>query len=392
MDIELYGGYIIHLIKCAILGIEPKPIPQGIEPKLLFDIARDHKVENIIYPPLCKAGLADAEVLRKFEEFYSAAITVDATQQYYLEQIIDAFEENRIRHLVMKGIVIKRLYPTTDMRQSVDLDIFVDDENTEKARDIMEELGFTTTTFDHALQDDGYIIDRCVHVEIHRQLISNKCPWEEKCQEIVDRIVPEDGYEYRYRMTIEDYYIHMIGHMAKHMKYSGMGLKMVLDVWVYLRHYKDKLDRKILDERLKYCGLYDFDQNVQKLCRYWFEDGEADELISSMARYILISGYVGTHEQLIATEMAENAGNTSNAAVSKFKFYMKAFFWPYKKMKTRYPILGKLPFLLPFCWVHRALKTLLFDKEKAQEIKGKYDNADMDYGKRLLEFKRNIGL
>jgi len=54
--------------------------------------------------------------------------------------------------------------------------------------------------------------------------------------------------------------------------------------------------------------------------------------------------------------------------------------------------LKKLPVLLPFLWVHRACRTIFFKKEKAEKIKNRYKDADMQYGKELVEFKNQIGL
>ena len=61
-------------------------------------------------------------------------------------------------------------------------------------------------------------------------------------------------------------------------------------------------------------------------------------------------------------------------------------------MKESYPVLKKAPVLLPFLWVYRASKTLFFKKEKAAKIKNRYKDADMQYGKELIEFKKQIGL
>lgn len=388
---ETYITYLIHLIRCAILNEQPNPIPHGIELDKLLEFAQSHTVENIAYISLKKLNLPPSSAMQLFEEFYGHAVINDATQQYYLEVVADALEENKIRHCIMKGPIIKKLYPSSDLRQSGDIDIFVDDENTEKVREIMEGLGFTTTNFNKANSHDEYRIDKTIIVEIHRTLISNKCPWQKECQKIVDRLVLSDGYKYRYDMTDEDYYIYMIGHMAKHMKYSGIGIKMVLDVWIYLRKYKNSLDWDTLNKHLKECGLYRFENCVKNVCSYWFEDKVQDNLTKTMALYIGTSGNFGTHEQLMTSRMAGNAVGTTSETLGRWVSYSKIFFWPYKNMSERYTILKKLPFLLPFCWVHRGLKAL-FNKEKADLIRSQYHDYDMEYGKKLIEFKKEIGL
>ena len=248
MDFRLYGDYLVHLIKCSIKKTKPNPIPQGIELDGLIALAERHNVANIIYLALRDLGIEN----KRLSNACLLAIFSDAKQQYYLDEIKQSFEKNKIRFLCMKGIVLKGLYPTTDMRTATDMDIYIDDENSEKAQELMTEIGFKTERFNHELQDDAYTADDIVHVELHRKLISKKCRWDEKCQEIVKRITPKSEGAYEYVMTNEDFYLHMIGHMAKHMKYTGFGIRMVVDVWLYLEKFKSEMDLDILDERLKY--------------------------------------------------------------------------------------------------------------------------------------------
>lgn len=389
---DIYINYLISLLKSAILGTEPSKVPEETELEELFKTAKRHSVANVLYNSLAKLDIADKKKLSSFEQEYARALYLEVKQQYYLEMLCEALEKNKIRHVLMKGIVIKPLYPSPDMRLSGDLDIFIDEENCPRVKKIMDELGYATELFNESVGHDEYLIDNAVRVEIHRRLVSNKCPWDKKCQEITQRVVLDEPYQYRYKMSNEDYYLYMIAHIAKHMKYSGAGIKMVLDVWVFLRHYADKLDMDILNERLKYCGLDKFDANVRALVDYWFNDKEADKLTKKLADYIVQSGSFGTHKQLVAGEMAKNAAGTQSRVIGTLSYYVQIFFMPYNQMKESYPVLKKMPVLLPFLWVYRACRTIFFKKEKAEKIKNRYKDVDMQYGKELVDFKKQIGL
>ena len=50
--------------------------------------------------------------------------------------------------------------------------------------------------------------------------------------------------------------------------------------------------------------------------------------------------------------------------LKKYLSYLKWWFLGVDEMKKFYPVLEKAPFLLPFCWVHKGVKTLIF-KPKA---------------------------
>ena len=388
MDFRLYGDYLVHLIKCSIKKIKPNPIPQGIELDGLIALAERHNVANIIYLALRDLGIEN----KRLSNACLLAIFSDAKQQYYLDEIKQSFEKNKIRFLCMKGIVLKGLYPTTDMRTATDMDIYIDDENSEKAQELMTEIGFKTERFNHELQDDAYTADDIVHVELHRKLISNKCRWDEKCQEIVKRITPKSEGAYEYVMTNEDFYLHMIGHMAKHLKYTGFGIRMVVDVWLYLEKFKSEMDLDMLDERLKYCGLYDFNQAILKLNDYWFNSANASPATLQLADYVVSSGTFGTYEQYLFTDAVINAGATKSKSAGTIKKFLYTVFLPYWNMCTLYPNLRKTPVLLPIYWIRRAFDRLLHKRERFSEIYKQYDDVDMKRATDIYEFKKGLGL
>lgn len=382
---------LIDCIKCSF-GIEKHDNIICDDLNALVELAILNAVDYVIYPVIREIYSDDNNIVKFLQDRYNMAIMIEATQQYYLELLENEFEKNKIRYCVMKGPIIKNLYPSPEMRKSGDLDIFVDDENTDKIKEIMTGLGFAVKTFSKAVAHDEYCIDRVIEVEIHRTLISNKCPWDEECQKITERLIVADGHKYKYEMTKEDYYLYMIAHMAKHMKYSGIGIRMVLDVWVYMNAYQDILDFNKINLRLKKCGLLEFESNIRSLCSYWFEGRKTTKKVIMLGLYIATSGDFGTYEQLIASNMAQNAVGTSSRTISKFMLLAKSFFWPYSYMKERYPQLKKYPVLLPIYWICRAFNAAFIEKDRGEKILNKYDNIDLDYGKKLIEFKKEIGL
>ena len=392
MDLELYCGCLIKLIRAAFSGETPESLPKETDIEVLIDTARRHSVANIIYEPLKSLGMLKPDIEQKMKTLYNRAVMNDVIQSHYLDVITDTFEKSEIPHCVLKGPVIKPLYPRTDFRQSGDLDIFVPERCREKAKDIMLRLGFKVKRFNSADADDVYFIDKKIHIELHRILVSNKTPWQQECQKITERLVLKENKRYTYEMTDEDYYLYMIAHMAKHMMYSGIGIKMLIDVWVYIEKKYEILDKGILNKRLSLCGLTKFEENIRKLVRFWFEDETADELTKSLGNYIFLSGTFGTKKQLDAHFYAQDAGVSNSPVIAKAVYYWRFFFKPYKWMCNRYPVLEKVPLLLPFCWVHRALKTLIFEREKAQNIASKYDNVDLGESKKIQNFKKEIGL
>lgn len=388
MNFEQYEVCLVELIKDSVLNRNTYKIPDDINIDTIINIAKLHKIFNLIYPTLSSRGISNPEMVIDFCLY----IAVDAKQKFYLDKIRKRLEEEKIRFVCMKGAVLKELYSETFMRSSSDIDIFVDDENTDKVRDIMTDLGFETERFSHQIQDDVYSMGKIVYVEIHRKLMSGKCPWDKKCQEIIKRVTPKAEGTYECVMSAEDFYLHMIGHMAKHMKHAGFGIRMIIDAWIYLNRFGDSLDREILDKRLKYCGLDVFENEIVKLVDYWFNGKQADERTKALGRYVLDSGIFGTAKQYNATEMAEFMGKGKNNVLVMFKKFWKVFFLPYGHMCLIYPNLSGKPILLPIYWAIRAFDVVLHKRGRISEISKVYDKVDTEYAKKIIDFKKGLGL
>lgn len=392
---EEYTRYLTHLLRCAVKGEKVENMPSDIDENRFFDFCQSHKVENIAYYALKETDISgiSTDVWTKFEESYMRAISLEAVQQYYLELVENEFENAGIDYLVLKGREIAKLYPSSDMRQSSDFDIYIGSENAQKGRDIMLKNGFNILAYsDENDCHDEYIIDKIVMCELHRVLIQDNHPWQEECNKIPDRLILCDGTKHHYVMNIEDFYIYNLAHTAKHMKLSGIGIKAFLDLWLIYNRYKDSFNMQYLTEKLELCKLKEFDQKARALCRYWFENEKPNELIKKMSQYVAESGWIGTVDQMLSGQLAESAGESSSKLAAKIKKCVSIIMSPYEDMTKRYPILTKYRWLMPFCRIHRAFYAAIHKRELVKSITDELDRGDMETGKQILRFKRKIGL
>lgn len=392
MNFDLYTIFLTDILKYAITGDKEIDLPVGFDENEFIEFCKFHKVENIVY--LTVGNKLSNEKQQELNELYNQLLMVQAKQMYYLEELEAAFEEEGIDYLLLKGREISSLYPSEDMRQSSDFDIYIGKENSQKARDVMLKLGYKILAYSDENDDhDEYLIDKCVMVELHRVLIQNEYPWQEECNKMTDRLILKDGTTHCMQLSVEDFYAYNLAHTAKHMKFSGIGIRAFLDQWIIYRHYKDKINTEKLDDILKKCKLYEFNRNAMELCAYWFEGKDnVSDTIKKMADYVAKSGWVGTYKMAKATEMATNAGATNSKNIAKLKKYFSILSTPYEQMVHRYPILEKHRYLIVFCRIHRAIRAIFKRRDLIKNISDEFDNADMRYGKEILDFKKNIGL
>lgn len=350
-----------------------------------------HKLENVVYYAIqqLQGTFSDKQTELLFKDKYNQAILNDASQQYYLDMITSAFADNNIDYLVMKGMVIKKLYPSADLRQCADIDIYIGPDNAEKARVLMEELGFKCESFGDLAPTDNYKIDKFSYIELHRTLIPSEYKWSTECRKITDRLICKGNHEYV--MSDEDFYIFMICHIAKHMRFGGIGIRAVLDVWIYMRNYTN-LDWDFIDSIMEKCELSGFHKCLKRLVGYWFEDKEADDVTLKLADYVSTSGWNGNMDQRTSSQINNIAGTTSSKTYARLKWYFKALFMDKRVMEAQYPALKKHSFLLPFCWLHRAGRALIKKQDAVKNVLTAYSDVDMSKAQQINKFRKEIGL
>ncbi len=395
MNIDTYVDYLMHLLRCVLKDDIPSDFPQELDFNEFFKLSRDHRLENIAYVMLKQTNMSgiSKQDAQKLENAYMQSMMITATQQHYLEQVEKAFEENSIDYLVLKGRELSRLYLSPDMRQSSDFDIYIGVENSEKAKGIMRNIGFAVKEYSEDENHDEYVIGKWVLCELHRVLIQGNYPWKKGCNKIVDNLTLCDGTKHCYKMSKEDFYVYNIAHAAKHMKFSGIGIKVFLDIEVIYLKYKDSFDYEYLNAKLEACHLKEFEKNARLLCEYWFEgNNNVSVTIKKMASYVVSSGWIGTVEQMLATDVAERSGKTNSKLVAKIKKCISIVLSPYETMVERYPILRKHKWLTPLYRVRRAISAIVKKRSLIKSVTNTIDETDMDVGKRILEFKKSIGL
>lgn len=388
MDIKSNKDCFVYLLQCGIRGISPTKLKdKNINLKEIFDLAVEHRVENIIYLALSGIESFKKSAANKImEELYMHAVAREAKQELESKRIMDAFEDAGIVHMPLKGFIIKNLYPSPDLRQSTDFDIWVPEKFNRRSYEVMTKLGYECDEahIGYGMHDEYKLGDLMI-AEVHKNLMAPEFPkWCRLCDELIENIKLTEGYHYRYEFSKEDYYLYMQLHTIKHLKFSSTGVKSVLDIWIYLNQYNDVLDWDYINKMLDKGNITEIDRNLRDLSRYWFDDTELpSELIGKLSDFIISNGAFGTYEQYLSGRKTdENAFH---------KFYLM-FFKPYSEMALKYPVLKKAPFLLPIMWIYRALNAVFRKKGAAVIPAGKNCAVDEEYMNELSKFKKEIGL
>ena len=348
---------ILGLLYSAVTG-NPVTLPEDFDLEQVMPLIKHHKIGNLAYYGAVNCGIDPK--LTVMQELFSIAckcIWVDERQRKALRQLMDAFEAEGIHYMPVKGVLLKTVYPKSDMRIMGDADILIKMEQYDSVQKIMEGLGYT---FKEETSNELVWDSPSLHVELHSCLVPDYnvdfARYYGDCWHL-GRPVGEHGC--RYEMTDEDHMIYLFTHFAKHYRNGGIGVRHMLDLYVF-KKAKPALDEGYIAAELKKLKLYDFYCNVFETLEGWFSGGAANEKTELITGRIFASGVFGSladRKVFEATREKEQTG--SSAKQFQRKEWRKAMFLSYDNMCIVYPMLKKAPVFLPVMWVVRWLQVLL---------------------------------
>ena len=375
---------ILTLLKSAIIQ-QKIALPEGFQLQDADDHINRHHIASLIYEGalLCNIPQNDIRLLQLFQK-YCKALQVSERQLRELERIYNAFEENGIDYMPLKGCKMKALYPKPELRNMGDADILIRTEQYDKIRSIMQSLQFTEgkeTVHELVWKSDA------LYLELHKHLIPS---------------YNRDFYGYfgegwarakllrgtQYTMTPEDEFIFLFTHFAKHYRDGGIGCRHVVDLWVFLRSHPE-LDLDYIQTELKKLQLLDFYRNIRGLISVWFEEEESDPKTDFLTESIFASGSYGKIESRVLSRAVRDANHSVLGFSGKLLYLWQTAFPGIKILREKYTILKKHPYMLPLVWLIRPFYKVLFEwrsLRQQQRNLAAFDEDGMENHQKMLHY------
>ena len=350
---------IVSLIKSALTGSKAD-VPAEFDFVQAYNISKSHGIIPIVYYGIINSQPEiDETIKNRFFTSTCESIAVGEKQNYWILKLSDEFEKSGVDFMPLKGSVIRSLYPKQEMRSMGDADILIRAEQYDRIIPILKENGFS---FVKESNNEFCWSRSPFYLELHRYLVS---PSHKDYFKVLGNgwqyARRAEGFEHKYEMSHEDFLVFLFVHFAKHYRSSGIGIKHMTDIWLYLNKYPD-LDMDLVKRKLDGLNLWDFYQNVLKTVNVWFENEKYDNISYLITKKIFSSGAFGTKESSVKSNALKEteSGGIKDMRVKRF---FHSVFLPYKNMSMIFPVLEKLPILLPFMWVYRILHALFYKND-----------------------------
>lgn len=352
------AAYLLSLLRAALGGEAPEEKPEGIEFEKVFRLAEFHDVANTAFYAVEKLkNPPDEALMKRWSEVRDRAIVKDLIQQEEFAAISAEFENAGIRHVPLKGLLLKHDYPQSDFRLMTDLDILIDESERKNAEKIMLSLGYRREESDNV--EDTYYKDPVMNVELHYSLMLRG--FSEDYQRLFDAPWAHcvESRELQKRFRADYFFAYVLAHAMKHYENSGTGIRSFMDFYIYEQKNPEAVAAAV--ELFQEPRIRKLAGDCVKLSKLWFSGAEDDGSLTEMENFVLSSGTYGSFVN--GTEYRIKNGG-------KAAYLRYLVFPPLEMMKNYYPVLRKAPVLLPFCWIARiCTRPFRFRKENFEKLK-----------------------
>lgn len=315
-----------------------------------LSLAKAHKLEALAFDGLQKSGIGQpVEIQQQLNTAYMQVIFRDAQLEHVKSQLQSALVAAGVDHVFLKGSVLKHSYPIPAMRTMTDMDILVHTEDYEAIDRVCAALGGQSQAGDG--NHRNFYFPNGVKIEFHPNIVHQASP-------VGTDINP--GWQYAKKepafgtmeLTEEGFYMSILCHLVDHFVDGGIGIRFILDVWVFRNLRKAPMDRAFVEQELEKFGLLEFVKNIERLSEAWFGDGESDPILEELAEYIITSGSHGIADRAMLNAVSLSKGG------SKASAFWEKVFYPRQELEDRYPWCKGKAWLLPAAWCTRAFRAV----------------------------------
>lgn len=377
----------------------------------LFRAASKHSILPMVYDtvygsPAYEQAMAAGE--RNPVTVHKASVQrqvyVQAVKTAEFMQLYRRMTEAGLKPLIVKGLVLRELYPKPDLRPSTDEDLLICANEFRKYHDLLSAAGLTLVEPDMDIDSEHEVsyqnAESFQYIEIHKSLFP---PTSEAYgdlnrffpEEIRDRAVQETcGGMQVWTLEPTDHLFYLITHAWKHFLHAGFGIRQIGDILLFSRVYEDQIDWERLKRQLTdmkgirfTAALYRIgekyllpDLACYECVKGWTEDPVDEE---PLLEDLLTGGIYGVssmnraHSSNITLKAAaegkkgskKQAGGKLRKGAERLRSAADSVFLPLSSMRGKYKYLEKYPILLPFAWVQRVYIYLV-----QENAKGRKDN------------------
>ena len=191
----------------------------------IVKLAEIHNVQGMIYIALQNSSLEiPSEVLNTLNKAFVTTVTYSVQQEMEMERVKSAFKKANVDMVLMKGYLIKKYYPSSELRTMGDVDFLIRAEDRQKSDEVLKSIGFEFVEKESGASVWNYIKGN-VLLEVHTSIIYQQLflgiDYSKYFSNVFNYI--EEKSPNISEMKPEYHFIYVLVHFAKHLYRVGSG-------------------------------------------------------------------------------------------------------------------------------------------------------------------------
>lgn len=375
------------LLNCSIRDKKFNEIEwHDINWSYIISESQQHGIYPLLYPVIKDLNSSDDmynDLKEKWKKNTLKSAIHHARQITQIGKVLEEFNRSNIPVIALKGLILRTLYPKPDLRTMGDADILVHQEDLEKVRIVLASMGYAKAT-DDSLVHIIFIHKHYFPIEVHwaladKRFINDVSIFE---SEIWDHAVLTDiSGTTVLSLGSEDLLMHLLVHMAVHMKSGGFGLRQLCDLVLLVEKERFSIDWNSFKIKIEHNNLNKFAIAIFNACHTLFNlqipnefnsvnNNHNNKSINRLIDDIFNSGVYGRKslERVWGNSLLNIESINKNS--NKVKNVINIIFPPIDTLSDTYSYAKKHKILAPIAWIHHVFSGIfnknytLFDKLK----------------------------
>ncbi len=353
---------IITLLRSA-LNNEKLELPKSFDLEKALYFINIHQLTGLALQGATLCGIPrNHPTMAKMTLTFCQILKQSRNQMLKLQEVFKSLDNNNIDYLPFKGSIIKSLYPRPEYRLMGDADILIRPEQYPKIRAILADIEM------ESVKETDYELvwqHPFLTLELHKRLIAthNKDyhayygdDWPSFCKK---------GSGASHLLREEDHFIYLLVHFAKHYREGSISAKNICDFWVCKKAWPN-MDEAYITMQLNKLNMLTFYKNIQDLLDAWFEGKEFTKAAELITQVAFQGGIYSYEESEMVSSMIKLEKEKSPLKRSGRGWLFRRLFPPVEIMECSYPIVKKVPLLLPLFWGIRLIKMVFCEPERVR--------------------------
>lgn len=379
------GRTLAGIVSSIIRQNDPHIAFKRLDWERMFRLADYHKVANVVY--LGVLGHRD-EIPEKwhsrFFERYQESLQFGEHCKESIKEVLTWLDMREVSCTILASEFVRDYYQIAEAAENSPVQILLDEENYFLAKGYLIDLGYE---IDAKYKGAGEQMNKVssISVILYKSFPFRTGRYEKNMTRLLETAFIKEPYENIMMLPPESEFIYRMAGAAYRYVVDELTLREVLDLFLCHKAWRNRINMEAVWKRLDDFQIGGLAENILRIAYMWFSDKKdnyfADKPVEDMAVYdvleerLLTKGILN-HEndieairlqKLIQKEIDKEKKKEGREILGEkigeyFRGVRKRLRWAfpdYHYMSSIYPIVEKIPILLPVFWVVRGVRILV---------------------------------